>query len=209
MAMDDVMNASFGPWATAVFLDWAELIFKLAAMACGMLVLLAVYERARMWTDAARRLWLEAAPEEGGPARGPSTLNAKALAKTVGLDLEGTDMDDFLVAITLPRAFEEESRKTLRDARERLERFKQAPENRSRLKDARGVRLLYLVSQAVLTIAGCILLMAFFWADFAWREASSLSVDQAGPDLGWGDHVALKERERAMAKKPPALNERR
>jgi len=190
------MNAMFGPMGTAVFLNWVEVVFKLVAMACGALVFMAVYERASIRSNAARLLWLEAAPEDGGPYRGASTLNAKALAKTVGYDFKGTDdedQDDLLVAMILPKSFEEESRRILQDARERFNRFKRSPENRSRLKEVRGERFLYLVSQTVLTIAGCILVTSFFWADFAWQGASALSVARGGSDLGWGDHVALFE----------------
>ncbi len=201
--MDDVMNGLFGPMGTAVFLNWVEVVFKLVTMACGGLVFAAVYERASMWSGAAHRLWLEVAPENGGPDRGPSTLNAKALAKTIGCDFEGTDPeDDLLVAMILPKAFEEESRRILRDARQRLKRFKRAPENRSRLKEVRGERLLYLVSQTVLTVAGCILVTSFLWADFAWQGLSALSVDHGGSDLGWGDHAALIEIEMEGACSP-------
>lgn len=178
-------------------------------MVCGVLVFMAVHERASKWSDAGHRLWLEAAPEDGGPNRGPSTLNAKALAKTVGLDFKGTDPeDDLLVAMTLPRAFEEQSRRIIREARERLNRFKRAPENRSRLKQVRGEPLLYLVSRTVLTVAGCILVTAFFWADFAWEGASALSVARGGSDLGWRDHLALEEIEHEMPKENPALYKR-
>jgi len=195
--VDDMMNALFGPMGTAVFLNWAEVVFKLVTMACGALVFMAVYERATIWSNAAHRLWLEAAPEDGGPNRGASTLDAKALAKTVGHDFQGTDLgddlDDLMVAMILPKAFEEESDRILRDARERFNRFKRSSVNRGRIKEVRSERLLYLVSQTVLTIAGCILVTSFFWADLAWQGASALSVARGGSDLGWEDHQALSE----------------
>jgi hypothetical protein len=181
---------------TAVFLNWAEVVFKLVAIACGAVVFMAVHERSTMWREAARRLWAEATPEDGGPVREPSTLNAKALAKSVGYDFKGTDdpdRDDFLVAMTLPKTFEAEAHRIIKEAQERLKRFKRAPENRSRLNYVRGERGLYLVSQTVLVVVGCILVTAFFWADFAWQGASALSVARGGSDLGWGDHMALFE----------------
>lgn len=188
------MNALFGPMGTAVFLDWAEVAFKLVTMACGALVFMAAYDRAKVWNHAAHRLWLEAAPENDGRDLGSSTLNAKALAKTVGHDFEGTDpSDDLVVAMVVPKGFEEESGRIIRDARERFNRFKRSPENRDRIKAVRGDRFLYLVSQTVLTIAGCILVTSFFWADLAWQVTSALSVARGGSDLGWGDHRALFE----------------
>ena len=81
-------------------------------MLCGVFVFMAVNERASRWRVDAHRLWLAAEPQDGGPDRGPSTLNAKALAKTVGVEFEGTDhpeVDDFLVAAILSKQFEEES----------------------------------------------------------------------------------------------------
>jgi hypothetical protein len=170
MTMDDVINALFGPMGTAVFLYWVEVAFILVAMLCGVFVFMAVYERSNKWEGDALRLWQEAAPEDGGPTDGPSTLNAKALAKTVGVEFEGTDhpeVDDFLVAVILSKQFEAESRRLIDETQERIKRFKRAPENRRRLALARGERFLYVVSQTVLTIAGCILVTSFFWADFA------------------------------------------
>jgi len=194
VTVDQVMNALFGPMGTAVLLNWAEVAFKLVTMACGALVFMAAYDRATVWKYAAHRLWLEAAPEYDGPDLGSSTLNAKALAKTVGYDFGGTDStDDLVVAMVAPKRFEEESDKIIRDARERLNRFKRSPENRDRIKAVRGDRFLYLVSQTVLTIAGCILVTSFFWTDLAWQGTSALSVARGGSDLGWEDHQALFE----------------
>jgi hypothetical protein len=189
--MHDVMNALFGPMGTAVFLHWAEVGFILVAMACGALVFMAVHERAGFWSDAAHRLWLEAATEDGGPDRGPSTLDGRALALTVAQEEATGPEDAFLVAAVLSKSFEEESRRILKDAHDRLRRFKRAPENRARLRAKRGEPMLYFVSQTVLTIAGCILVTSLVWSDFAWQGASALSVARGGSDLGWEDHVAL------------------
>jgi hypothetical protein len=193
MTTDNVMNALFGPMGTAVFLGWVDVAFKLVTVLCGVFVFMAVNERSNKWRDDALRLWQEAAPEDGGPNRGPSTLNAKALAKTVGVEFEGTDdpdLDEFLVPMILSKQFEDESNRIIRDAQERLKRFKRAPENRSRLREARGDRLLYVVSQIVLTVAGCILVTSFVWADFAWQGAAAASVARGGSDLGWEDYTA-------------------
>jgi hypothetical protein len=69
--MDNLMNALFGTMGTTVFLSWAEVVLNLVAMGGGVLVFMAVRERARMWSGAAIRLWQEAAPEDGGPILGP------------------------------------------------------------------------------------------------------------------------------------------
>jgi hypothetical protein len=69
----------------------------------------------------------------------------------------------------LPETFEKESWRLIEEAQERLKRFERAPENRNRLREVRGERLLYWVSQTVLTAAGCILVTAFLWAEFFRR----------------------------------------
>ena len=128
------MDALFGPMGTTVFLGWVDVAFKLVTMLCGVFVFMAVNERSKRWRDDALRLWQEAAPEDGGPDRGPSTLNAKALAKSVGVEFKGTDdpdLDDFLVPMILSKQFEEESGRIIRDAHERLKRFKRAPKSQA------------------------------------------------------------------------------
>ena len=57
-----------------------------------------------------------------------------------------------------------------------------------------------MVSQTVLTVAGCILVTSFVWADFAWQGASAASVARGGSDLGWEDYAAFVkiEMERRM-----------
>jgi hypothetical protein len=71
------------------------------------------------------------------------------------------------------------------------------------------LRLLYLVSRTVLALADCILLTAASRANFIWQKASPHWSTEGTQTSCWRDHVPLDKRERLMAKKPHALDERR